>query len=248
MVKIEDLTVQENEAIAENLFRLKLAKGSLALPKIGQFYLFKVEGNTLRRPISIHLCDGKSLHFYYAVKGEGTQKIAKLRSGDTISLQGPLGNGFPEFSKKKILLVAGGMGIAPFLYVVQQLGQENDLTMIAGASSAKDLKVLGSFSAYNLKIITTTDDGSLGIKGSVLNPLKELLQRERFDVVLSCGPEQMLRALSKELAGITHFVSLERNMACGTGACMGCSIKTKSGMKKVCHDGPVFLDEEVFYE
>ncbi len=248
MVKIENLIVQENEEIEKNLFRLKLTKGSLVLPKIGQFYLFKLPGMTLRRPISIHLYDGKSLFFYYAVKGEGTQKISRLKSGEAVSLQGPLGNGFKEFSKKKILLVAGGMGIAPFLYVAKQLGEDNALTMIAGARSAKELKIVRTFLPYNLKIITTSEDGSTGIKGSVLTPLKELLGKEKFAVVFSCGPEQMLRALSKEISGIPHFVSLEKNMACGTGACMGCSIKTKNGMKKVCLDGPVFLDKEVFYD
>ncbi len=248
MVKIENLTVQENEQIAENLFRLKLDKGSLVLPKIGQFYLFKGQGMTLRRPISIHLYDGESLFFYYAVKGGGTQKISQLKSGQTISLQGPLGNGFEEFSNKKILLVAGGMGIAPFLYVAKQLGENNALTLIAGASSAKELKIVRTFSPYRVNVITTSEDGSEGLKGSVLIPLKELMQRQEFDVALSCGPEAMLRALSKEISGIPHFVSLEKNMACGTGACMGCSIKTKSGMKKVCLDGPVFLDKEVFYD
>ncbi len=248
MVKIENLVVQENQEVEKNLFRLKLTKGSLAPPQIGQFYLFKTEGMTLRRPISIHLYDGESLFFYYAVKGDGTRKIANLKEGQTLSVQGPLGNGFPEYSQKKILLVAGGMGLAPFLYVVKKLAMSNALTLVAGAASSKELKILSSFEPYQIEIIIASEDGSVGVQGNVLTVLKELLAKKRFDVAFSCGPEPMLKALSRQLPDIPHLVSLERNMACGTGACMGCSIKTKSGMKKVCQDGPVFDDKEVFYE
>jgi len=247
-MKIDKLKVLENLEIGKNFFRLKLERGELEIPQIGQFYMLKPDNVLLRRPLSIHHQSKKSLFFYYEKKGKGTKKLSKLRFGEYISVQGPLGNGFEITKNKKILLLMGGMGIAPFRYVIDTLHKKNNLTLLAGAKNEQGLKIMATFHTKNVKIIKITQDGSIGLKGDVVSILKTLLMREKFDLILSCGPTIMMKKITKVAFQIPHFVSLERNMACGEGACMGCSIKTILGMKKVCQDGPVFDAKEVFYE
>lgn len=248
---LEDCQIIENRVIAGKnyLMRLKTEKGITS--KAGQFFMLACKNGIyfLRRPISLHFVDKKvnELEFYYEVKGEGTKDLTSLKVGDFINIQGPLGTGFnTNLSDKEILIVGGGMGLAPFKYLIDELKKKNNkITFIAGGRNKEAIEILSNFNLENIENYITTDDGSLGTKGSVLLPMNEIMKKKKFDIVFTCGPEKMMLCVA-EIAknfNIKCEVSLEARMACGVKACVGCSIKTTLGMKKVCHDGPVFNSE-----
>lgn len=246
---LENCEVTANINIAGNMFLMKL-KGdkSISKTKPGQFFMIQPKNGRffLRRPISIHYVDENKneLEFYYEIKGHGTNDLACVKEKDIINVQGPLGNGFDTHIKgKNVMVVGGGMGIAPMKYLIENLiKKENRVTFIAGGRNKATLKVLSNMSLEGVTLCLTTDDGSKGSKGRVDGKLKELVKNNTYDVIFTCGPEKMMESV----ANIAHEndiecqVSLEARMACGVKACVGCSIKTKVGMRKVCHDGPVF--------
>ena len=241
---LEDCEILMNLEIAKGIYLMRVKKElGLKNTKAGQFFMLESKGNFLRRPISLHYMDEEKgeLEFYYEVKGEGTRNIAKLH--DYINIQGPLGNGFDtEISGKNIILVGGGMGIAPMKELLKRVREKNQVTFIAGGRSEEHLNIIKNFDLDGISTILTTDDGSLGLKGRVDERLKEVLEGGKFDKIYTCGPMPMMASVAKigEVNGIDTEVSLEARMACGVKACVGCSIMTKAGMKKVCHDGPVF--------
>ena len=246
---LEDCKILENVEVAKNMYLMKL-KGTKAIPETvpGQFFMLqcKNSGVFLRRPISIHYINKKEsvLEFYYEVKGKGTKDLSAAKTGDYINIQGPLGNGFiKEGTGKKVLVIGGGMGIAPMKYLLEELNNlGSNITFIAGGRNSGALKILDNIDLNGITTHITTDDGSQGTHGRVDMKMRELLEKERYDLVYTCGPEKMMESVAKIAAenNIKCLVSLEARMACGVKACVGCSIKTKDGMKKVCHDGPVF--------
>lgn len=251
---LENCKVVKNENIAKNMFLL-VVKSETAVSKTraGQFFMLEVK-NFLRRPISIHNVDmdKKELEFYYEVKGKGTNELSRLKVGDKLNIQGPLGNGFDtEVEGKNIVVVGGGMGIAPTKLLMKKLAN-NNIIFVAGGRSKDHLEILKNMELAGIEVITTTDDGTLGIKGRVDTVLEGILTNKKIDAVYTCGPEKMMLSVANISAKnkVKCYVSLEARMACGVKACVGCSIKTKIGMRKVCHDGPVFdssiLGEEVW--
>lgn len=229
----------ENIEIAKNIYLIKLKGDFKGSP--GQFYMLRGwEGNDpfLPRPISIaDLRDG-ILTMIYEVKGKGTHIISDLRPGKTLSLLGPLGNGFPIAEGKKIAIVSGGIGIAPMLYLARSLGDKADLY----AGFRDETYLLDGFDEYVSEIHISTENGSQGHKGFVT----DMIDPEAYDIVYSCGPMPMMEALGRLCKSRTElFVSLESHMACGIGICLGCTIPTVRGMERVCKEGPVFLAEEV---
>lgn len=246
---LENCKVVENRNIAENMFLL-VVKGDKTIEhtKEGQFFMLEVKKGLsfLRRPISIHYVnkDTSELEFYYEVKGRGTQELAALKKDDIINIQGPLGNGFDSnIENKNIVVVGGGMGIAPMKLLIEKLVKKgNKVIFIAGGRTKSHVEIIKNIDLKNVKTYITTDDGSTGIKGRVDTVLKEVLDKEKIDVVYTCGPEKMMECVAtiSQERKVRCFVSLEARMACGIKACVGCSIKTKEGMKKVCYDGPVF--------
>lgn len=242
-----DLKVVSVERIHERYVLLKLTD-SQPLPEMlpGQFVEARVDGTShtfLRRPISINYVDRdcNELWLLVATVGDGTRRMAEMQPGELLNCVLPLGNGFtPAKSGEKILLVGGGVGVAPLLYMgaeMQKAGIEP--TFLLGARSAKDLLMLPLFKRYG-RVFMTTEDGSEGEKGFVTN--HSLLQQEHFDRISTCGPTPMMKAVARyaRQAGIDCEVSLENLMACGVGACLCCVEKTTEGNLCVCKEGPVF--------
>ena len=248
---LEDSIIIDNIQISDDKYLLRVkSKESYKHSKAGQFFMLK-SSTFLRRPISLHYIDDDILEFYYQVKGEGTQYLSKLNKDDILNIQGPLGNGFnTEIENKKILIVAGGMGIAPIKLLIEKLINNNSITLIMGGADKSAVTIMDRFNTDNIDLYITTDDGSVGDKCNTVDKTKELLKEKTFDIIYTCGPTVMMRALIKtaEENNIPCYASLEERMACGVNACLGCNVEIKDAssgyiLKKVCHDGPVFNAE-----
>ncbi len=243
-----DLTVKDVRHINEKYVQIILTASS-ALPPMqpGQFVEVRVDDSPttfLRRPISINDVDValNELHLLVACIGDGTRRLSKLKQNDTLNVMLPLGKGFtlPASKEKKHLLVGGGVGVAPLLYLgrkIKEMGAEP--TFLLGARSKADLLMIDDFKKLG-RVCVTTEDGSEGEKGFVTN--HSILQKEHFDLISTCGPKPMMVAVSRYAAGvgIECEVSLENKMACGLGACLCCVEKTNDkGNICVCTEGPV---------
>ena len=212
----------------------------------GQFVEVRIDGSPstfLRRPISINYVDRSlnELWLLVATVGEGTKALARLQAGDLLNCVLPLGNGFtPAKPGEKVLLIGGGVGVAPLLYMGAEMQKSGiEPTFLLGAKTAQDLLMLDEFKKFG-RVYMTTEDGSAGEQGFVTN--HSILTQESFDRISTCGPTPMMKAvarLAKE-KGIDCEVSLENLMACGLGACLCCVEKTTEGNVCVCKDGPVF--------
>jgi dihydroorotate dehydrogenase electron transfer subunit len=251
--------VVRHEKLLEAVYYLTIKVpeiASVALP--GQFVQARCsEGYAplLRKPLSIHEIDKQSetISLLYEVKGQGTKLLTNFKSGDTIDLIGPLGNGFTLPQKGKSLLVGGGMGIAPLLPLAQKLMEQgHEFTTILGFNDKERVCRLKAFQEQG-QVIVATMDGSLGEKGLVTKPLTRELETGKYSTVYACGPEGMLKSVTY-IAGkfeINCQVSLEAYMACGFGACLGCSCQTETltGLtySRVCTEGPVFNSKEVVW-
>ena len=247
---ILDLTVRAVERISEKHVLIRLTDEK-PLPDMlpGQFVEVRVDGSAatfLRRPISINFvdCVQNELWLMVAMVGDGTKALGRLHAGDMLNCVLPLGNGFTmqggENALNKLLLVGGGVGVAPLLYLGAQLKEDGmDPMFLLGGRTANDLLMLDEFKKYG-RVYVTTEDGSEGEKGFVTN--HSLLQQERFDMIYTCGPTPMMKAVARyaKEKGIACEASLENLMACGLGACLCCVEKTTEGNLCVCKDGPVF--------
>lgn len=248
MKKCIDMTVTAVNHINEKYVLLKLTHNE-PLPHMipGQFVEVRVDGSSttfLRRPISINNVDviKNELHLLIAAIGDGTRRLAQLHSGDNLNVMLPLGNGFtlPATPKKRHILIGGGVGVAPLLYLgkaIKDMGGE--ATFLLGARTKTDLLMIEEFKKIG-RVFITTEDGSEGEKGFVTN--HSILTREDFDMVSTCGPKPMMIAVARyaEKAGIECEVSLENKMACGLGACLCCVEKTNDkGNICICTEGPV---------
>jgi len=214
--------------------------------KPGQFAQVRIDGSPttyLRRPISINFVDLERNELWLLVQivGDGTKTLANAPVGASINMILPLGNSFGiPLPNEKVLLIGGGVGVAPMLMLGQQLSLQNvPVTFLLGARSAADLLELDHFSEYG-KVYTTTEDGSAGEKGFVTQ--HSLLNTDVFDRIYTCGPKPMMQAVSgyAKRHGIECEVSLENTMACGIGACLCCVENTREGHVCICKDGPVF--------
>ena len=242
-----DLRVKSVDQIHERYVLLKLTDDR-PLPEMlpGQFVEVRVDGSPstfLRRPISINFVDRvlNELWLLVATVGEGTRRLAELKAGDLLNCLLPLGNGFtPAKQGEKVLLIGGGVGVAPLLYMGAEMQRQGvEPTFLLGARTANDLLLTNIYNRYG-RVFVTTEDGSEGEKGFVTN--HSILQQEQFDRISTCGPTPMMKAvarLAKE-KGIVCEASLENLMACGLGACLCCVEKTTEGNLCVCKDGPVF--------
>jgi len=249
----KDLTVAEVEFPHARYVLLKLTD-SEPLPEMlpGQFVEVKVEGspNTfLRRPISINYVDREKNQLWLLIQtvGEGTHKLAELKVGDKLNLVFPLGNGFSPMQKagEKVLLVGGGVGVAPLLNYGKELKEAGaQPVFLLGARTKNDLLEQDLFKAI-APVYVTTEDASEGEKGFVTQ--HSLLENETFDRISVCGPKPMMVSVAKyaKSKGIPCEVSLENMMACGLGACLCCVEKTVKGNVCVCKEGPVFNIEDL---
>ena len=250
-----DLRVVSVEQIHARYVLIKLTDDQ-KLPEMlpGQFVEVRVDGspNTfLRRPISINFVDREKneLWLLIATVGDGTRQLAKLHPGDLLNCILPLGNGFcAEGGPSVPLLIGGGVGVAPLLYLGAELAKNAIApTFLLGARTKNDLLLLDEFKKYG-RVLITTEDGSEGEKGFVTN--HSLLQQERFDHIFTCGPTPMMKAVARyaKQANIDCEVSLENLMACGLGACLCCVEKTVDGNLCVCKDGPVFNINQLLWQ
>lgn len=244
---ILDLTVNSVEALSDKHVLIKLTDDK-PLPEMlpGQFVEVRVDNSPstfLRRPISINNVDydRNELWLLVAAVGDGTRQLQKLQKGDRLNSMLPLGNSFtmPTDSAQKVLLVGGGVGVAPLLYFGKRIkAMGGEPTFLLGARSAKDVLERELFEQVG-RVLITTEDGSEGEKGFVTN--HSVLAQEHFDRISTCGPKPMMMAVARYAFknDIECEVSLENKMACGVGACLCCVEKTVEGNKCVCKEGPV---------
>ena len=220
------------------------------LPPIlpGQFVEVRVDGSPatfLRRPISVHQVDYEKNELWLLVQvvGDGSRRLAELEAGDVLNVILPLGNGFslPPRKDARVLLVGGGCGIAPLLYLGAYLRQQGyaRCDFLLGARTAADLLQLDEYRRYG-QVFTTTEDGSHGERGFVTH--HPVMHEGGIDMIYACGPTPMMKAVARlaHEAGIACEVSLENTMACGLGACLCCVTDTTEGHVCVCTEGPVF--------
>ncbi|MDR2917435.1 MAG: dihydroorotate dehydrogenase electron transfer subunit [Tannerella sp.] len=244
-----DLKVVENIRLHPKYCLLKLTSDK-TLPEMvpGQFVQVRVDGSSqtfLRRPISVNYVDRKANELWLLIQmiGEGTRRLSEYVPGETMNLMLPLGNGFsvPQTATSiNLLLVGGGVGTAPMLYlgeVLKEIGFEPEFLL--GARAKEDVMQLDEFEKFG-KVYVTTEDGSMGEKGFVTN--HSILREKKFDKIYTCGPKPMMVAVAKyaRSSGTECEVSLENMMACGIGACLCCIENTVKGNVCVCTEGPVF--------
>lgn len=236
--------IVENKKIGKDVYLLVLEGSTKSICRPGEFVNVKLDGFYLRRPLSVCCYEENRLYLLYKILGKGTQELSQYQPKEQLNILVGLGNGFDIQTTKKPLLVAGGIGIAPMIGLLKQfqkLGIEPAL--LYGAQSLDDL-VLKDWLQEHVNVIFTTDDGSFGFHGNVLDYLHQ--NKIDYDVYYACGPQRMLQALAQESSN--GYLSLEARMGCGFGACMGCSIQTTTGPKRVCKEGPVFRADEVIFQ
>lgn len=245
-------TVVFHEQIASDVFSMYLEVGDMAKEAVpGQFVaVYCNEGSRiLPRPISIceALPEKNQLRLVYRVVGKGTTEMSELHAGATIQVMGPLGNGY-DLLDKKAILIAGGIGIPPMLELAKNLNCEK--TIVLGYRDSQ-MFLKEEFEKYG-KVVVSTDDGSYGTKGTVIDAIKE--QGVTGEAIYSCGPTPMLRGVKVfgEENDIITQISMEEKMACGIGACLACVCKSKDvdhhtnvNNKRICKDGPCFYAGEV---
>ncbi len=245
-----------NRRLKANYWHLEFESGLIARSaRPGQFVNIRVNDllePLLRRPLSIHGVKGARVKVIYEVLGKGTQALSQRKSGEFLDIIGPLGNGFDypsaAKSKGKYILVAGGMGVAPLLFLAEKLKTLKPLVLI-GARAKELIICTPEFKALGAEIKLATDDGSAGFNGRVTQLLEIELKQTRAAVIFACGPHPMLKAAAQIAASsqLPAQLSLEAHMACGIGACLGCVVSTKDGYKSVCKDGPVFSGQDLIW-
>ncbi len=248
MKKIFDTEIKSNVKVAENIFRLEILSQELSeIVSAGQFVQVKISDEfTLRRPFGIASAKNGVIKIFYRLVGRGTNSLANKKAGEHLDILGALGNGFNTNIVGRILLVGGGMGLAPLLSVAEKISAVD--VLIGGKNAGEVNFWVKEFQNEVEKIYITTDDGSRGSKGFTTTLLPEVLEYDNYAAIYTCGPEIMMRGVA-QIANendLACYVSFERRMACGLGACLSCSIDTLQGRKKVCKDGPVFDAAEIF--
>lgn len=238
-----------------NVYELCINVAGAHRSKPGQFFMLRRKNSkhTLGRPISVFGCpqslNGVLYEFMILEKGEGTEELLNLKPGEIVELVGPLGNGFPLPRKgRKVCLVGGGIGVAPVADLAMRLNDTNEYDFYA---CFKDLSYgLRRVETSASNLIITTESGKQGKKGMLPEVLTaEVIREKGYKTVYACGPTPMLEYVQRicEEAKIECFLSLENFMACGVGACLGCTIRTKDGNKRCCTDGPIFKGSEVVF-
>lgn len=252
--KKEQAKVLSQQKLSEGIYDMWIETSLATQAKCGQFISVypKNQATLLPRPISI--CEVNSektaLRIVYRIAGKGTNEFSAYQAGESISVLGTLGNGFPiaEAEGKKVFLIGGGIGIPPMLQTAKDMNA--DKTILVGYRD-ENLFLAEELSQYG-EVVVATEDGSKGVKGNVMDAICE--KNLSADMIFACGPMPMLRAIKKyaEENNIKAYISLEERMACGVGACLGCVAKTKEidhhshvHNARICTDGPVFEAGEV---
>lgn len=251
MKKTYNCKLIRKKEIADGIFDFVIESEEIAAQtQCGQFLHINCGGKTfLRRPISICDAENGEVRFIFEVKGEGTAELSKREIGDIIDIMGPLGHGFEiKDSVKNPVVIGGGIGVFPLYKLSKSLKNAN---VFLGFRSKDRVVMEKEFEAVSNITIVGTDDGSYGYNGYIASAMEQYLEFNECDMIYSCGPTPMLKAVKKiaEDRGIPCQLSLEQRMGCGIGACLVCSCETNNEgtdrYKKVCQNGPVFYSEEV---
>lgn len=254
--KVQAVVISQ-QMIAPAIYDLWLETELAEEAHAGQFLgIYPTDGaHLLPRPISICQVDRQkgAIRLVYRIAGAGTAEFSGWQIGQKVEVLGVLGNGFPveEYKGKKVLLLGGGIGIPPMLELAKELKEQDSIPTIIVGYRDKNLFLYDDLQKYG-KVLVATEDGSVGVKGNVL----DVLQQEKLcpEVMMACGPMPMLRAIKNYAAQneIKAYISLEERMACGVGACLGCVCKTTKkdhhshvNNARICTDGPVFDAQEV---
>lgn len=245
-MKAIEFKIIENINIAKDIYRLKLEGYTDDISRSGQFVNLTIDGEYLRRPISICDWEENKLTLIYKVVGRGTEKLSKYPVGKLINTLIPLGNGFDEtMCKDKPLLIGGGVGIPPLYGLAKKIKEFNpnaEITVVLGFNKEEEVFLKEDFEELGAKVYVTTVDGSVGTKGFVTDVVNEI----EASYFYTCGPMAMFKAVETVVKTSGQY-SFEERMGCGFGACMGCSCKTKYGNKRICKDGPVLQREEIIW-
>ena len=236
-------TIVSNTALTDVVYKMVLEGDTSAIGGCGQFVDLRLPEKYLRRPISVCDYDETTLTLIYKVVGSGTEIMASLPVGTKLDILTGLGNGYDTSrSGQSPVLVGGGVGVPPMYNLCKKLIAEGkEPQVVLGFNTASEIFLADEFRALGAKVYVATADGSVGTRGFVTDVIKDLT----YSYFYSCGPMPMFRAMEKVMQTSGQY-SLEERMGCGFGACMGCTIQTRSGYKRVCKDGPVFFREEVF--
>ena len=236
-------TILSNTALTDAVYKMVLEGDTTAITNCGQFVDLRLPEKYLRRPISVCDYDGTTLTIIYKVVGDGTRIMAGLPTGTELDVLTGLGNGYDtSLSGQEPVLVGGGVGVPPMYNLCKKLlAQGKRPQVVLGFNTGAEVFLAEEFEALGAQVHVATADGSVGTKGFVTDVLKDL----DYTYFYACGPMPMFKAMEGVMTTSGQY-SFEERMGCGFGACMGCTIQTKSGYKRVCKDGPVFFREEVF--
>jgi dihydroorotate dehydrogenase electron transfer subunit len=224
-------------------------------PLPGQFYMLEISKGVdplLKRAFSLFRRTAEGLQILYRITGKGTSILRDMKEGSTVDLLGPLGNGYPlPADVQSPLVIAGGIGVASVFSLVERLSKK--AIVFYGARIEDELFMTDELGKIYKELVICTDDGSCGVKGTVVDVLNDFIRSRNGihqPVIYACGPNVMLREIAKTAAasGIKAYISLEEQMACGIGACLGCVVKTLSGYKRICKEGPVFDSAEIVWQ
>lgn len=236
-------TVKKNEVIAPGTYYMTVSGDTSEIKGPGQFINIKIDDLYLRRPMSICSYGDGELTMIYKVVGEGTKAMSLMQSGDEFDALSPLGNGFdigqiPEGA----LLIGGGAGAMP-IYTLAMLLRDagKDPHVIIGFNTEEEIFFADEFRDLGVKLTIATMDGSAGVKGTVVDAMPD----GKDIYACACGPDPMMRAVAERSAD--GQFDLGARMACGFGACMGCTVITNRGPKRVCKDGPIFRQEDIIW-
>ena len=233
--------IEEQIEIAPKVFKMILSGDTSEIKNPGEFVDILVPGKFLRRPISVCDVEDGLLALIYKVVGAGTEILATMHAGDELDLLTGLGNGY-DLNDERIgespFVIGGGVGVPPMYLLTKHLIASGKMPkVVLGFNTKEEVFLEEEFKALGCDVWVTTVDGSYGVKGFVTDAIED-------GYYFACGPEPMLRAIYKKMNGDGQM-SFETRMGCGFGACMGCSIETKNGYKRLCKEGPVLKSEEV---
>ena len=233
------------EEVAQGTFVLTLKEPHLArLVKPGHFVNLSLPGRTtanlLKRPFCIFGAHQETIQLLYKIKGDVTTSMMALHKGDEVELIGPLGNTFSHPKNKKILMVGGGVGIAPLMFLYDRLSEQNEIKILHGVRTRQESMV---WAGHPIQTHVDEEVGKFVCEG-----IDKLIKQHGIQHVVSCGPIPMMKQVVEacKALNVSVEVSLEARMACGFGVCLGCVIETHGGYKKVCNDGPVFKGTDLW--
>ncbi|MCF7893406.1 MAG: dihydroorotate dehydrogenase electron transfer subunit, partial [Candidatus Omnitrophica bacterium] len=254
--------IEEVKKVKDDIFLLSFQSSHIArVAQPGNFLHLKLKSTILRRPLSIHRIENNLIYILFKVRGRGTKSLAQKKKNDQLDIIGPLGNGFKIKNGENSILVAGGIGVAPLLFLAQKLVKRPmskvqrptlENIILLGAKDKKEVVCEKEFKNLGFQVNATTEDGSKGEKGFVTDLLKKQLMTYDLELrtnVYACGPKDMFYQINKVLKNYKNIdaqLSFEQFMGCGLGVCCACVISTKSGYRKVCQDGPVFSLKEIY--